>query len=199
MTTTIFLVRHAAHELIGRVLTGRMPGVRLGNEGRDQAARLAMRFAREQVAAVYTSPLERARDTAQPIAAQFGVMPETIEALTDVDYGEWTGKEFSALDKDSRWVSWNSAKATGRPPGGETLLDVQWRAVSSIERVVNEHPDAGAVLVSHCDVIKAALAYYLGLAIEGILRFEVSPASVSTVAIGTWGAKVQAINEVVGA
>ena len=199
MTTTIFLVRHAAHELLGRVLTGRMPGVRLGAEGREQAARLAGRLAQKPVRAVYTSPLERARETADPIAARLGLTAETLESLTDVEYGEWTGQAFEALDKDPRWASWNSAKAIYRPPGGEMLLDVQWRTVSSIERVVKAHPDEGAVLVSHCDVIKAALAYYLGLAIEGILRFEISPASISTVAVGAWGAKVLNVNEVVAA
>jgi broad specificity phosphatase PhoE len=197
MTTTIFLVRHAAHELLGRVLTGRTPGVRLGELGRAQSQRLAGRLGREQVSALYTSPLERARETAEPIGARLGVAPEVVEGLTDVEYGEWSDQTFEALGGDPRWERWNWAKATCRPPGGESLLDVQWRAVASIERVVEAHPDKGAVLVSHCDVIKSALAYYLGLAIDGILRFEISPASISTIAVGDWGAKVLGVNEVV--
>ncbi len=195
MTTTLFLVRHAAHDLIGRVLCGRMPGVRLGAEGRRQSELLAERLAREEVAALYTSPLERARETAAPIAERLGLPPEAADALTDVDYGEWSGMRFDALDADPRWAAWNQAKSTFRPPGGETVLDVQWRAIGEIERVVEAHPDGGAILVSHCDVIKSVLAYFLGLAIEGISRFEISPASISTVAIGPWGAKVHSLNE----
>ncbi len=196
MTTTVFLVRHAAHELIGRVLCGRMPGVRLGAEGRRQAERIAERLAREAVAALYTSPLERARETAAPIAERLGLQPQTSEAITDVDYGEWSGMSFEALDSDPRWATWNAAKSTHRPPGGETVLDVQRRAIGQVERLVEAHPDGGAVLVSHCDVIKAVLAYFLGLAIEGISRFEISPASISTVIVGPWGAKVHSVNEV---
>jgi probable phosphoglycerate mutase len=196
MTTTLFLVRHAAHDLIGRVLCGRMAGVRLGTEGRRQAERLAERLARERVAAVYTSPLERARETAGPIADRLGLVPEVAEAITDVEYGEWSGKRFEELDRDPRWSAWNEAKSTYRPPGGETVLDVQHRAVGHVERVVAAHPEGGAVLVSHCDVIKAVLAYFLGMAIDGIARFEISPASVSIVAVGAWGARVHAINEV---
>jgi probable phosphoglycerate mutase len=196
MTTTVFLVRHAAHELIGRVLCGRMPGVRLGAEGRRQAERVAERLAREAVAALYTSPLERASETAAPIAERLGLQPETSEAITDVDYGEWSGMSFEALDSDPRWATWNAAKSTYRPPGGETVLDVQRRAIGQVERVVEAYPEGGAVLVSHCDVIKAVLAYFLGLAIESISRFEISPASISTVIIGRWGAKVHSVNEV---
>lgn len=199
MTTTIFLVRHAAHDLLGRVLTGRMAGVNLGPEGRRQAEALAQRLAREEVAAVYSSPLERARETAAPIAARFGFAAEVRGAITELEYGEWSGRSFDELAVDPRWSDWNSARATTRPPGGETMLDVQWRAVGEVERAVGAHPQAGIVMVSHADVIKAMLAYYLGVAIDGIARFEISPASVSTVLIGAWGAKVHSINEVVAA
>src|SRR5687768_15866817 len=97
MTTTLFLVRHAAHDFLGRILTGRMPGIRLGVEGRRQSELLAERLAREKISAVYTSPLERARETAGPIAARLGVEPETVDDLTDVDYGEWSGDRKSVV------------------------------------------------------------------------------------------------------
>ncbi len=197
MTTTIFLVRHAAHDLLGRVLTGRMAGVRLGAEGRRQSERLAERLSREEIVAVYSSPLERARETAAPIAERLGLRVETRDAITDLDFGDWSGRSFDELDADPRWAKWNGARATARPPGGESMLDAQWRAVGEVERVVGAHPQESVVMVSHADVIKAVLAFYLGLALDGIARFEVSPASISTVLIGAWGAKVHAINEVV--
>jgi broad specificity phosphatase PhoE len=199
MTTTLFLVRHAAHDLLGRVLTGRMPGVRLGAEGRRQSGLLADRLSREDISAVYTSPLERARETAAPIAARLDIEPETVDDLTDVDYGEWSGLQFEALDEDARWASWNRARSTYRPPGGETMLDVQHRAVASVERIVAANPERRAVVVSHGDVIRVVLAYFLGLAIDHLTRFEISPASISSVAVGDWGGTVLGMNEVVAA
>ncbi len=196
MTTTLFLVRHAAHDLLGRILTGRMPGVRLGAAGRHQSELLAGRLAREKIAAIYTSPLERACETAAPIAAQLGLQPEIVEDLTDVDYGEWSGQSFEQLGSDPRWVAWNKARSTNRPPGGETLLDVQSRGLRSVEKIVAANPQNAALIVSHGDVIRVVLAYFLGLALDHLTRFEVFPASISSVAIGDWGAKVLGMNEV---
>ena len=191
-----FLVRHAAHELVDRVLCGRMPGVNLGEEGRAQAGRVAQRLARERVAAIHTSPLERARETAAPISEKLDLTPEICEAITEIDIGEWAGKDFVALQQDPHWASWNNARSVTRPPGGETMLEVQARVIEHLERVRGSHPDQGVVLVSHGDVIKACLLYCLCMPIDGYRLFDISPASISTLAIGDWGAKVLSMNEV---
>ena len=191
-----FLVRHAAHELLQRVLCGRMPGVRLGNEGRAQAHRVAERLARERIAAIHSSPLERARETAAPISEKLHLEPEVHEALNEVDVGEWSGRDFATLHDDSRWAAWNNARSVSRPPGGETMLEVQGRVVRHLESVREAYPDQAVVLVSHGDVIKAALLYCLGLPIDGYRLFDVSPASISTLVMGDWGAKVLTLNEV---
>jgi broad specificity phosphatase PhoE len=196
MTTTLLLVRHAAHDLLGRVLTGRMGGVGLSEEGRGQAARLAAHLVGEPLAALYTSPLERTRETAAALAERLDLKPAILEGVAEVDYGDWTGMSFADLGRDPRWAEWNGSKSTLRPPGGESLLEVQSRAVGALECVRAAHPDCAVAVVSHGDVIKAALAHYLGLPLEGIARLEVSPASLSTVAVGPWGAKVHAINQV---
>jgi probable phosphoglycerate mutase len=197
--TTLFLVRHAAHDLLGRVLTGRMAGVYLGVQGRRQAEMLAARLSRESIAAVYASPLERAQETAAPVAAQLGLTVQAADDVTDIDFGEWSGAEFQALDGDPRWSAWNETRGTAWPPGGESMPEVQRRAVGALERVCAAHPDSGAVVVSHADVIKAMIAHYLGLGLDAIGRFEISPASISTVAVGAWGAKVLTVNETVAA
>jgi probable phosphoglycerate mutase len=191
-----FLVRHAAHELVDRVLCGRMPGVRLGEEGRAQARRLAERLARERIAAVHTSPLERARETAAAIADRLNVTPEIHEAINEIEFGEWSGRSFEELHRDARWQPWNSARGVSRPPRGESMVEVQARVVGHLERARAAYPDRAVVLVSHSDVIKAALLYCLGMPLDGYRLFEISPASISTVAIGDWGAKVMAMNEV---
>jgi probable phosphoglycerate mutase len=194
--TTLFLVRHAAHDLVAKALCGRMPGVRLGEEGRAQAERLAARLSRETVAAVQASPLERARETAEPIARHFGLGVEVADAVNEIDVGAWTGTPFDELRDDPRWTLWNSARSLTRAPGGETMIEVQARTVAHMEALRARFADRGVVIVSHADVIKAALAYCLGLSLDGLQRFDIAPASLSTVVIGDWGAKVLSLNEV---
>jgi broad specificity phosphatase PhoE len=191
-----FLVRHAAHELVDRVLCGRMPGVSLGEEGRAQARRAAERLARERIAAIHTSPLERARETAAPIAERLRLEPEVHEAINEIDLGQWAGRSFEDLSGEPRWQSWNNARAVSRPPWGESMLEVQARAVGNLEQARGAHPNQAVVLVSHADVIKAALLYYLGMPIDGYRLFDIGPASISTLVVGDWGAKVLSMNEV---
>ena len=195
MTTTVFLVRHATHDRLNRVLCGRMPGVTLGAEGRDQAAALAACLRREPIAAVYASPLERARETAQPLAERLGLDVQVMDALNEIDVGVWSGRTFDDLSDDPLWNRWNTARSVTRPPGGETMLEAQARVVGGIGRLCAAHPEQSVALVSHGDVVKAALAYYLGLPLDAILRFEISPASVSTLVVGDWGAKVFSMNK----
>lgn len=196
MTTTIHFVRHAAHGLLGRTLTGRMPGVSLGEEGRAQAEALSLRLGRERIAAIHSSPLERARETAEPIARRLGLEVQVTAAIQEIDFGEWTGAAFGDLDADPRWRIWNEARSLARPPGGETMLEAQGRVLRHLEDLQAAHPGESVALVSHADVIKAALAFLLGLSLDALPRFEISPASISTVVIGDWGAKVLTLNEV---
>ncbi|MXQ11440.1 histidine phosphatase family protein [Microvirga makkahensis] len=197
MTTTFFLVRHAAHDRVGTVLCGRMPGVGLGDFGKAQARALAQRLAGESVASVQTSPLERAVETAEPIAAQIGSAPEICDDITEIDFGGWTGKSFDMLTDDRQWSTWNCSRSTSRPPGGETMLEAQARIVRAMERQRRLHGGRSVVLVSHSDVIKAALLYHLGMPIDAYTRLEVSPASISTLVVGDWGSKILRMNEVI--
>jgi probable phosphoglycerate mutase len=199
VTTTFFLVRHAAHDRVGTVLCGRMAGVHLGAAGREQARKLSERFARESIATVQTSPLERARETAEPIAARVDRPLELNEAITEIEFGAWSGRSFDDLDGDPAWNLWNAARGLSRPPGGETMLEAQARIVGAMERLRGAYRKGSVVLVSHADVIKAALLYHLGLSIDAYTRFDIAPASISTLAVGDWGSKVIRLNEVVAA
>jgi broad specificity phosphatase PhoE len=199
VTTTFFLVRHAAHERVGSVLCGRMPGVTLSNLGKAQAQALAARFSRENIACIHTSPLERAIETAEPIAIRLNKTLEQSEEIIEIDFGAWSGKSFETLVGDPHWASWNSSRSTSRPPGGEMMLEAQTRIVRAMESLRTLHPDRSVVLVSHSDVIKAALLYHLGMPIDSYIRIEVSPASISTLVIGDWGSKVLCMNEAVAA
>lgn len=198
MATTVFLVRHAAHDRVDSVLCGRMPGVGLGEDGRWQAEALARRFAEgRRVDAVWTSPMERARETAAPIAGRLGLLAWDSDALCEIDFGAWTGASFDDLRDDPRWRRWNEARGGERPPGGESMAEAQARAMGEVERAREEHPGGRVVLVSHGDVIKAALAGVLGLSLDAHARFEIAPASVSALAVWDGGGKVLSMNEAV--
>jgi broad specificity phosphatase PhoE len=199
VTTTFHLVRHAAHDRVGTVLCGRMPGVHLGTFGKAQAERLAERFAHETIASIHTSPLERAVETAEPIAVRLGQALEICEDIAEIDFGAWSGTSFEALAQDTRWATWNNARSNSRPPYGETMLEAQIRIVGTVERLRSRHPDGSVILVSHSDVIKAALLYHLGLPLDAYGRFDIEPASISTLVVGDWGSKVLRLNEVVAA
>jgi len=196
VTTTFFLVRHAAHDRVSSILCGRLPGFSLGPVGKTQARLLSERLARENVACVRSSPLERAVETAEPIAARIGEPVEICEAIAEIDFGAWSGMSFEALDQDPRWSAWNGARAVTRPPGGETMLEAQSRVVRAIEELRGRYPNRSVILVSHSDVIKAALLYHLGLPVDAYGRLEIEPASISTLVVGDWGSKVLRLNEV---
>lgn len=194
-TTTILLVRHAEHELLGKVLAGRMPGVRLSAIGRRHANLLGARLAGTGIVAVQASPRERAQETAAAIAAALGVHCDTAEALDEIDFGGWTGKTFADLMADPLWRAWNVARATARPPGGESMAEVQARMVGHLRQLSVAHPGGRLVLVGHADPIKAALLWVLGAGLDAYDRLDLDPAGVSTVALGPWGARILGLNE----
>jgi probable phosphoglycerate mutase len=197
MTTTFFFIRHAAHDNVERLLAGRMGGVELGAVGRTQAARLADRMRHERFGAIYASPRERSQATASAIADASGVSPvRTDEDLDEIDFGDWSGKTFAELEDDPHWRLWNSDRSRASTPAGETMLDVQERVIGCIKRLKPSHQEDAVVLVSHADVIKAAVCGILALPCDAGAKFDISPASVTTIVSGDWGARVISLNEV---
>jgi broad specificity phosphatase PhoE len=182
--TCVFLVRHGANDLLGRTIAGRQPGVSLNVEGRAQAERLARRFEKEAITAIHCSPLERARQTAEPIAERLDLDTEIVPALNEIDFGAWTGRALDELAQRPDWQRWNAVRSSSRAPGGETMLEVQARVVGHIEKLGGTRNNAGYILVGHSDPIKSALLYFLGAPIDFMRRLEVSPASISAVEIG---------------
>ena len=172
-----------------------MPDVTLGEVGRSQAREVAQRLSGEGLAAVYTSPLERARETAAPIAELCGVSAIVAPGLNEIDVGEWTGRTFSNLDADPRWHVWNTQRAAGQAPGGEAMVAVQDRISGELDLLREKHRGGRVAAVSHSDVIKAALCRVLGLSLDCYDRFEISPASVSTMVLWEGAGKVLSINE----
>jgi broad specificity phosphatase PhoE len=194
--TTFFLVRHGTHDLLDRVLCGRMPGVSLNANGREQTAHAAARLSQERLDLVQSSPLERARETAAPIAQHSGARIEVEAAINEIDLGEWTGRSFEEIKSDPAWQQWNTARQVSRAPGGESMLEAQQRVISHLDDVRRSHPTGRVALVSHSDVLRSIVLYYLGMSLDEFARIEISPASISTLVVENWGAKLLALNEV---
>ena len=195
MTTTFALIRHAAHGLLGRRMAGRMPGVNLDEAGQTQADALAERLSDAPISAVYSSPLERAMQTAAPLALRLNLPVQIDTAITELDYGDWTGLTFAELDALPEWKPYNVFRSGTRIPGGEMMLDAQTRTVAFMQALCRKHPNEHVALVSHADIIKGAIAYYLGVPLDLFLRIEISPASLSVIAVDEYGPRVLRVND----
>lgn len=195
MTTLIHLVRHGVHDQLQGRLCGRTPGVTMGAAGLAQAEAAARRLAGAGVEAVHASPLERTRQTAEPIARACAAPLLIEEALVEIDFGDWNGEAFEALAGQPLWTEWNADRDRARPPGGETMLEVQARLARWLGAVSRSGSRAVAA-VSHADVIKAAVALALGLSLRFHDRFEIAPGSITTLAAGPEGLRLLSLNEV---
>jgi probable phosphomutase (TIGR03848 family) len=196
--TTFHLLRHGEHAVQGRICAGRMPGVILSERGRVEAERATDRLARAGIAAIYASPLERAQETAEIVSRRLSLPVTVLDDLSELDFGEWTGLTFDEVRKDPRWPEWASHRSLSCIPGGETMRAVQRRVVEALMEMRAAHPDESVVVVSHGDVIRAALVFALGMPLDFYARIEVATASLSTMRIDANGIRVIAVNERVG-
>lgn len=194
MSCSLFWVRHGAHDQLGWKLSGRTPGVRLGEPGLEQARAAGRRLARERLERVFTSPLERTRQTAEAIAAETGAPLEPTEAILEIDFGAWNDGMIRDLDPDPDFIRWNAGRDSAACTGGESMLEVQARVFRFMESVVASGVRSIAC-VSHADVIKAAVMVATGLSPRAHDRLEVSPGSVTCIAGSRWGYKLMFLNE----
>ena len=178
--TTIILVRHGENDWVneGR-LAGWIPGVHLNDTGRQQARDAAGRLANLPVTAVYSSPVTRCLETAAILAEAWQLEVVPLDAVGEVRYGEWEGEKVKELSQKKEWLNVQFFPSRMRFPEGEALRAVQARAVDALESLSLRHEEDMIVVVSHADVIKLALAYYLGVHIDLFQRIALSPASAS--------------------
>jgi probable phosphoglycerate mutase len=174
--TQVFFIRHGEHDWLGHTLVGRQAGIPLNQTGREQAEALAAWTSNFRIEAIFTSPLTRATQTAEPMAERLGLPAQENLAFHEIDFGEWTGKKFSELEADPRWHLWNSRRSAGVAPGGERIQEVRERVLRGLEEI--RHLGCVAV-VSHGDVTKSVLAEGLGFTLDELLQFEISPGSVT--------------------
>ena len=188
-------LRHGEHGLLGKVLAGRMPGVGMTERGRAEIASQAERLAREKIAAIYASPLQRTRETAEIVSARLSLSIEFRDDLLELDFGEWTGATFDAIRADPRWQAWSTQRSLAAIPGGESMRAVQQRIVAAMIELNERHLHETVVLASHGDVIRAALLYALGMPLDFYNRIEIGQGSISTIQIQSGGLRVLAVSE----
>ena len=193
--TILLLIRHGTNDWVHGRLAGWTPGVHLNDDGRGQAAATAARLALLPIEAIYTSPLERTVETAQAIAGPRGLPLRLVEGLGEVKYGEWQGAELKELYKHELWPGVQFYPSGTRFPGGETLGEAQVRMVTTLDALRAQHPKGIIAVVSHADIIKLAVAYYVGMHIDLFQRLEISPCSVTALAFTRMGPRLLIYND----
>ena len=199
MTATFLLIRHGAHGDLDRILSGRRPGVPLTEAGRAQAARVGAYLKGEPVTRIQCSPLERTRETAAIVAEALELpAPEPVDALLEIDFGQLTERTFESLHGTPAWDEWNNHRATAQVPGGERMPDVVDRVAAHLKETAAAHPGELIALVTHADIVKAAVVAIFELEFQKMHAFDIGPASVTRVVFGDWGGRVLSLNEKAG-
>ena len=195
--TVLLLVRHGENDWVKKHrLAGWTPGVHLNENGHAQAAQLAEHLAPLPIKAVYSSPLVRCWETATHVAAPHELDLIEFSEMGEVRYGDWEGEKIEVLSKKKEWHTIQHAPSRFEFPAGESMRNVQTRAVNALEQLCLAHPDDMIVVCSHADVIKLVLAHYLGTHMDLFQRIMVSPASVSAINLTkTGGIRVLRIND----
>lgn len=196
--TTLYLIRHGHNDFLGKhKLAGRMPNVHLSSEGCRQAEALSRILSSVKFEAIYASPLERAVETAEPLARDHGLDILIREGLLEIGYGTWQGQSLKALRRRKLWPIIQNTPSLARFPEGESFPEAQARVVAEIEALRDMHRREKAIIacVFHSDPIKLAIAHYLGMALDLFQRITISPASISVLAISKSGIRVIGFND----
>jgi probable phosphoglycerate mutase len=194
--TTILLVRHGTTATTGTILPGRAPGLHLSERGTAQAEAVAVRLGEltKKPVALYVSPLERARETAAPIAKVLKLRPFIDRGLLECDFGTWTGKKLNLLSRKAEWKTVQNSPSTFRFPEGESFGEMQQRVWSTLEKLARTHRGKTIVVVSHADPIKAAVTYAQGVPLDLFQRTVISTCSVSAISFTGGGPVVLTVN-----
>jgi probable phosphoglycerate mutase len=198
-STLIIMVRHGKTPSTGKLLPGRAKGLHLSDTGIQEALVVAERLSKiKKVAAIYASPLERARETAAPIAKALKQKVTINKGLLECDFGDWTGEELAKLMKLPEWSNVQRAPSTFRFPKGESFTEMQTRMVSTLDDLRKKHSGGVVICVSHADPIKAAVAHAMGTHIDLFQRIVISTCSVTAVSYSSFGPVVLTVNSTGG-
>ena len=198
-STMVLLVRHGLTPTTGVKLPGRARGLHLSDEGRRQAEAAAARIGKiAKVVAIYSSPLERARETAQIIAKARNMAVRIERGLLELDIGMWTGIALKDAGSKPEWKAVQQHPSGFRFPDGESFTEMQTRITGAIARMVARHAGRIVVAVSHADPIKAAVAHALGTPLDLFQRIMIGTASISALAYSPSSSSALTVNSMDG-
>ena len=192
----ILLIRHGENDYVKKSrMAGRLPGVHLNANGKAQAQALAEKLASAPIKAIYCSPLERAVETAQPLASALSQEVIIRQGLIETDIGEWNGQTLKSLRRLKIWRTVQNAPSLFRFPGGESFAETQHRVCRELEAICSGlEPKDMVACITHADPIKLAVAYYIGLPLDNFQRLAVSPASITALYIGEASSQLLNLN-----
>jgi probable phosphomutase (TIGR03848 family) len=177
---TILLVRHGQNDMVGKKLAGRLPGVHLNDQGKAQARRLAAELASLPIKAVISSPLERAQQTAEPVARIHNLPVEINPGLQEIDFGTWQGKSIKQLRRSKLWKTVQERPSTFCFPEGESFTAAQSRIADTLQALSAAYAEKDLIVcVGHCDMIRLAVAFFLDMPLDAFQRLQIAPASVT--------------------
>jgi probable phosphomutase (TIGR03848 family) len=186
--TTVLLIRHGENSMVGKRLAGRLPDVHLNDNGKKQAEQLAQLLCKAPIKAIYSSPLERAVETAQPLAQELGLPVNIAPGLVELEYGDWQGKTLKQLSRLKLWKVVQDKPSEMRFPNGESFVEVQQRAVAEVERIAAAHEEQDMVACfSHGDIIRLLSAHFLGMPLDLFQRVAANTASITVIHIDKKG------------
>ncbi|MFN2119566.1 MAG: histidine phosphatase family protein [Anaerolineales bacterium] len=194
--TLLLLIRHAENDYSKRGrLAGRLPGVHLNERGKEQAKDLGKALRGAPIKALYSSPLDRALETAKPIARELHLSIQREAGLVETDVGQWQGRSIRRLALTKAWRVFQQAPSRARHPGGESMVETQARVVSALEGICTRHkPRDMVACVLHSDPIKLAVAHFIGLPLDHMQRLSCDTASTTLLAVGPYGARLLWLN-----
>lgn len=193
--TTLLIVRHGNTETTGKVLPGRAPGLTLSDFGKRQAEEVAEKLASiEGIAGIYSSPLERAQQTAAPLSTALSKKVEINELLYECDFGDWTGRDLKDLYKLPEWSQVQKSPSTFRFPNGESFVEMSTRMSKFVEFICAKYEGQIVVAYSHADPIKTVLCNALGMHLDMFQRLMVGTCSVSAISYSSSGPVVISSN-----
>src|SRR3954451_15218911 len=194
----VFLVRHGLTGQTGRLLYGRTPGIDLDARGRAQAEALVARFEGVRLSAIYSSPLERCRQTVEPLSAARRIAIRTDDAFLEMEAGDWTGRTLAQLRRTKAWRTVQQTPSDFVFPGGEAFMDAQARVVTAIDRLARRHSKGSIAIATHGDIARIALAHYLATPLDDFQRIVIDTVGVSVILLGADRPHVLLVNDTGG-
>ncbi len=192
LATNFLFIRHGAHDYLGRAIAGSRPGVHLNDRGREQAGHLVSKLSLLQVDAIFSGPLERVRETAEPLCRARKLPLQIVDEFTEIGLGGWTDRTFTDLAGEQQWGHYNAFRSSTTAPEGELMLEVQARVVRKLTELRGLHEFV--VIFTHGDVIRTAFAHFLGVHLDLFHRIEIDPASLSLLELGDNFVHVRLLN-----